>query len=117
MNVGENPNLARDRRRALRKAQTPHEALLWSKLRAAQLGVRFPRQHSVGPYIIDFFCANRKLAVELDGSQHIDQCEYDEQRTAYLNEKGIRVLRFGNNETNANLEGVLLRIQKILDER
>lgn len=87
------------RRRELRVHATDAERLLWRVLRMRLLvGLKFRRQHSVGPYIIDFYCADRQLAVELDGGQHftVEGLDYDRRRTAYLAARGIRVLRFTN---------------------
>lgn len=71
--------------------------------------MKFFRQYSVGPYILDFYCPTMKLAVELDGGQH-NQCEsmgYDEARSEYLKSKGIDLMRFWNHEVLLNTEGVL----------
>lgn len=101
------------KRLQLRKNQTPQETLLWARLRRGQLGCKFKRQYSVGPYVLDFYAPIKKLAIEIDGSQHLENIEYDEERTAYLLNFGIKVLRFWNNEVNANMERV---IDKILGE-
>ncbi len=99
------------RSRTLRKESTPQEKILWSKLRNNLLGVHFRRQHTVGPYVLDFFCHARNLAVEIDGSQHADRQEYDAKRTQYLADiHGITVIRFTNAEINTNIEGVLLEL-------
>ncbi len=92
----------------LRKELTPAEALLWSKLRNHQIcGVGFRRQHAIGPYIVDFCAPSQKLIIELDGSQHLEAVDYDTQRTAYLVERGYRVLRFWNHEMTHQLNQVL----------
>ena len=101
-------------RKDLRASATPQEIILWSKLRRIQLGVKFRRQHSIGSYILDFYCSEKKLAVELDGWQHAENILYDTQRTEFLNLHGIRVLRFWNDDVNDSLDGVLLEIQKKL---
>ena len=98
------------RRRALRERSTDAERFLWRLLRTRQfVGLKFRRQHSVGPYIIDFYCADRRVAVELDGGQHftLEGQAYDRRRTAYLATRGIRVVRFTNSELFENTEGVL----------
>jgi very-short-patch-repair endonuclease len=71
--------------------------------------MKFFRQYSFGPYILDFYCPQKKLAVELDGGQHnqLDGREYDADRTNYLNVYGIEVVRFWNNEVLGNMDGVL----------
>ena len=95
---------------ALRTGQTDAERKLWSRLRNRQLGgLKFRRQHPIGPYILDFYCHEAKLAVELDGSGHQepDQAEYDDNRSVELQAMGIRVVRFWNSDVMENLEGVL----------
>lgn len=106
------------RARELRRRLTDAEGLVWGMLRKQQLGVRFRRQHPVDPYVLDFYCAERKLAVEIDGGQHneIAGREHDERRTAFLQDKGIRVLRFWNNEVFENPEGVWDAIAEALSE-
>lgn len=87
------------RRRQLRQNSTSAEALLWFHLRANRFaGFKFRRQHPRGPFILDFFCRQRKLAIERDGGQHFEAeaQAYDASRTAYLAARGITVLRFGN---------------------
>ncbi len=92
----------------LRHDQTPAEARLWSRLRAHQVnGVGFRRQHAIGRYIADFCAPGKKLIIELDGSQHLEQQEYDAKRTAFLESKGYRVLRFWNSEVLGDIESVL----------
>ena len=90
----------------LRHEMTPAERKLWAYLRNDQLGVNFRRQHAIGSYITDFCCVQRKLVIELDGGQHLDQQEYDLQRSEYLRSKGYHVLRFWNNDVLDDLEGV-----------
>jgi len=94
----------------LRKDPTPAERKLWSKIRDDQLGVNFRRQHAVGNYIPDFVCIEKKLILELDGSQHLEQEEYDEERTKCLNSLGYKVIRFWNNDVMKNMDGVILAI-------
>jgi very-short-patch-repair endonuclease len=86
-----------DRARELRTNMTEAEKKLWWRLRRQQLnGHRFRRQVPIGPYIADFACLAAKLIVEVDGGQHFDDEPYDRRRTAWLEERGYRVLRFGN---------------------
>jgi very-short-patch-repair endonuclease len=103
----------KERRIELRKNQTPQEVVLWARLRLKNLGFKFKRQHSVGPYILDFYCPEKKLAIEIDGSQHIENKEYDNERCLYLSDLGIRTLRFWNNEINTDIVAV---IDKIINE-
>jgi very-short-patch-repair endonuclease len=85
---------------------TDAERTLWKALRDRQLdGHKFRRQHPIGPYILDFFCEERRLAIEVDGGQHT--AERDAPRTAWLAGHGIRILRFWNNDVLNNLPGVL----------
>ena len=99
------------RARELRKRQTPAEATLWARLRDGRLnGLQFRRQHPLGPYIADFCFPTGKLVIELDGSGHLEQIEYDQARTDWLNSQGYQVIRFTNNEVRYNLEAVLIAI-------
>ena len=90
----------------LRKELTPAERKLWSRIRNDQLGVNFRRQHAIGNFIPDFVCIEKKLIIELDGSQHLEQQEYDNERTKYLNSLGYKVIRFWNNDVIKNMDGV-----------
>ncbi|HMD89139.1 MAG TPA: endonuclease domain-containing protein [Anaerolineaceae bacterium] len=101
--------------RQLRHNQTEAEARLWRALRSHQLeDIHFRRQHAIGPYIVDFCAPRQKLVIELDGGQHLDQQEYDLERTAFLKSKGYRVLRFWNDEVLKNLDGVAQAILEAL---
>ncbi len=101
--------------REMRKQMPDAEVLLWKLLRNRSIaGAKFRRQHPVGRYILDFYCDEKKLAIELDGSQHADQCAYDQQRDAFLNNMGIRVLRFWNNQMLLETEAVLEVIYQAL---
>ena len=95
-------------RRELRKNQTAAESFLWNQIRAKRFfELKFKRQYSVGRYVIDFFCPENNIAIEIDGGQHADNIDYDNERTEYLNALGIKVLRFWNNDVLNNLDGVL----------
>ncbi len=91
----------------LRKKSTPAERKLWSRIRDEQLGVTFRRQHAVGIYIPDFCSPKAKLIIELDGSQHLEQQEHDEERTKYLESQGYKVVRFWNNDVLKDIENVI----------
>jgi len=105
-----------ERARALRKELTPAERKLWSVLRGDKLnGVSFRRQHAIGNYIVDFVSIKKKLVVELDGSQHLEQTEYDEERTRYLESQGYRVVRFWNNQVEKELDGIVQELELILE--
>ena len=100
----------KDDRRALRSFLTPAEATLWKSLSGGQLeGRKFRRQHSIGAYILDFYCPEERIAVELDGAGHYTAAGnlHDATRTAYLNALGIQVIRFENKLIWSNLAGVL----------
>lgn len=101
----------------LRKDSTPAERKLWAAIRNDKLGVTFRRQHAVGNYIPDFVCIEKKLVVELDGSQHLEQQEYDEERTKFLNSLGYKVIRFWNNEVTKNIDGVILAIIHAMEDK
>lgn len=101
----------------LRKEPTLAERKLWSMIRNDQLGVNFRRQHAIGHYIPDFVCIRNKLIIELDGSQHLEQKQYDEERTKYLNSLGYRVIRFWNSDVMNNIDGVMLAIIHAIEEK
>ena len=87
---------------------TDVETKLWYCLRDRRLqGFKFRRQHAIGPYIVDFYCVTKKMIVEIDGGQHTEQKEYDQERTRYLKKQGCRVIRFWNTDVLKNIEGVL----------
>ena len=106
-------------RRSLRKRLTPAEAFLWNALKAKQLaGRKFVKQHSIGNYIVDFYCALEKLIIELDGEGHLNPAaiEYDFKRTKYLNGLGYKVLRYENRMVFDCLTSVLTQIQENFKE-
>jgi very-short-patch-repair endonuclease len=105
----------KSRRRELRATLTPAEALLWQHLQRRRLeGRKFRRQHSVGPYVLDFYCPSERLAVELDGAAHDHGLAWrrDVLRTTYLATTGVRVIRFENEDVVRNPEGVLASITR-----
>ena len=107
------------RARKLRANQTEAEKTLWGYVRDKRLqGHKFNRQVPIGPYIVDFLCIEEKLVVEVDGVTHGDAHEvaYDEKRTAFLNERGYRVMRCFNADVFKNLSGVLDSILMVLGE-
>lgn len=95
--------------RELRKNMTDAERRLWSKVRLKQLnGYQFYRQRIIGDYIVDFFCPNAKLVIEVDGGQHYsDQLDADRRRDDYMRSQGLRVLRFTDTDVLKNLEAVV----------
>ena len=99
----------------LRHNQTDAEVKLWQALRTHQLcDIHFRRQHAIGAYVVDFCAPHQKLIIELDGGQHLDQQEYDRERTNFLESKGYRLLRFWNDEVMKNLEGVVRVISEAI---
>ncbi len=104
-----------ERAHLLRKEPTQAEARLWARLRGRKLcGFNFRRQHAIGPYIADFCSPKGRLIIELDGSHHRKQEEYDAERTVFLASKGYCVLRFWNSEVLNNLEGAIAAILNVL---
>ena len=102
-------------RKKLRNSGTPAEVTLWQYLQNRKLaGRKFRRQHSIGNFIIDFYCPDEKLAIELDGEDHFweDGMKRDAKKTAFLNSMGIRVLRFENIWVFKDVEYVLGEIRK-----
>ena len=99
-----------DIKRRLRSTMTGPETRLWSKLKARQFqGLKFRRQHGIGPYIVDFYCPEQSLVIEVDGDSHADadQIVKDRQREQYLQSRGLRVIRYINDDIVNNLDGVL----------
>ncbi|HLD01349.1 MAG TPA: endonuclease domain-containing protein [Patescibacteria group bacterium] len=104
--------------RLLRYHQTEVEKLLWAKLRDKRLvGVKFRRQQTIGPYIVDFVSFERKLIIELDGGHHNTNMgkQRDSNRTQWLKSQGFEVVRFWNNDLVKNIEGVLEVIYRKLN--
>ncbi len=101
----------------LRKETTPAEKRLWAYLRLIRKeGIHFRRQYAIGSFIADFCAPRRKIIIELDGSQHLEQEEYDQERTNYLEAQGYKVIRFWNSDVMNNIENVILSIQHVLEE-
>ncbi|MGN0031681.1 MAG: endonuclease domain-containing protein [Candidatus Gastranaerophilaceae bacterium] len=97
--------------KTLRSNQTDCENIIWQNLRAKRLNnIKFRRQVPIGKYIVDFVNLDKKLVIELDGSQHLDAIQYDNNRTEYLTNLGYKVVRFNNNDIINNLESVLNKI-------
>ena len=102
------------RSKELRRVMTPAETILWKELRTNKLnGLHFRRQQVIDRFIVDFYCHQYELIVEVDGDIHELQKGYDAERESYLNERGFRVIRFRNEEIMNDLQGVL---KKILSE-
>jgi very-short-patch-repair endonuclease len=100
---------------AMRRKPTAAESVLWTELRDRRLcGARFRRQHAIGRYIVDFYCAAHRLVVEVDGEVHADRRDLDDERDAYLGLLELRVLRFDNNDVLRDPRAVLARIARAL---
>ena len=95
---------------------TEFEQKLWKNLRDRRFcNVKFRRQVPIGNYIVDFVCFDKRVIIELDGSGHFEQIEYDEKRNKFFEEQGYKVLRFWNNDLNNNFNGVLDVIYKAVN--
>ena len=102
--------------RKLRQTSTTPEVKLWQYLRNRRfMGLKFRRQFPTGPYVVDFVCFNHKLVIELDSGQHIEQHDYDNQRTEYLEHFGFRVLRFWNTDVFSQFDALLEQMRQCLD--
>ena len=109
-----------NRARALRRAQTEAERLLWRRLRARSLnGFKFVRQEPIGPYFADFVCREAKLVVEVDGGTRStdDEIRADQRRAAFLRAQGYRIARFVNEEIYRNLDGAMETILAAIEGR
>ena len=102
------------RARALRRSATPAETVLWALLRGRRLGAKFRRQQSLGPFIVDFFCADAGLVVEADGGYQAGIADRDAARDEWLHAAGLTVLRLNNEEILEHPERALLRIREQL---
>ena len=103
--------------RSLRKNQTDVEQLLWKHIRNRQLyNYKFRRQFPIEPYVADFACLELKLIIELDGGQHANRINYDDQRSLFLENRGFKVIRFWNNAVFENTVGVLEAIHMAILE-
>ena len=108
----------RTRSRQLRRTQTPAEKILWRALKNRQLGgYKFRRQHPIGTYIGDFYCAQAKLIIELDGGSHKLKKEYDDNRTIWLESRGYQVLCFRNHPVVSHLDLVTNNILNVCSSK
>jgi very-short-patch-repair endonuclease len=114
-NLGANSNL-KSKARELRRHMTEPEKILWSSIRnRKQNGMYFRRQHPYGIYILDFYCFDANLVIEIDGMIHLSRYSYDIERTKYLESSGLRVMRFKNEDIETRLEWVLEEINSYLN--
>ena len=107
----------RERAKTLRKVGTLGEVLIWTKLKGKQCdGEDFDRQRIIGNYIVDFYCKRLRLAIEIDGASHADRGDYDQNRTQFLEEYGIQVLRFREEDVYNDLEQILVSISSAIHD-
>ena len=117
MSVKINSPSQKDFRKVLRNSSTPAEAVLWKCFQRRQLlDQKFRRQISIGRYVVDFYCPEKKLVIELDGDVHFSPngSDYDDERSKFLEKQGLTVIRFENDELKENLDGVLEKIKSYL---
>lgn len=108
--------IARNRGREMRKSFTDVEMRLWQLLRGRNLQCfKFRRQHPLGPYIVELICLEKRLVIEVDGGQHVEQARYDAKRSADLESAGYRLLRFWDNDVLTHTEEVMQAILSALD--
>ena len=107
------------RAREMRHPQTPAETTLWHTLRNRQHSFKFRRQHPIDRFIADFYCAQAKLLIEIDGTSHLEitQKEYDRARTEFMEEMGYKVIRFTNDNVKYNIEEVVSEILQSVNSR
>ncbi len=106
----------KEHRRELRKNSTPQEEKLWGYLRNKGLGYKFRRQHSIGQFITDFYCTEKKLVIELDGNHHLQDgnLSYDQERSDFLRDLRCTTVRFKNSEIDKDILKVIEEIKNIL---
>jgi very-short-patch-repair endonuclease len=121
INIGSKHSLGansgiKDKARSLRKRMTDAEKILWSRIRNRNVnGMYFRRQHPYGIYILDFFCFEAKLVIEVDGPIHLSRHDYDIERSKYIESSGLKIIRFTNTEIENRIEWVLKKIQNAVD--
>ncbi|NOH01416.1 MAG: endonuclease domain-containing protein [Chloroflexi bacterium] len=106
-----------ERAKELRREMTPAEKLLWQQIRANKLGVRFRRQQIIQGFIVDFYCHQAGLVVEVDGDIHDLQQEEDARREKVLREVGLQIVRFGNDEVVGQLSAVVGKIKEMISKQ
>ena len=117
MNYSNHP-VTKEYRQLLRRTETNSERILWEKLKGRQLdGYKFRQQHGYGPYILDFYCPSLKLCIEVDGEVHDNEIvkQKDIERTLFLRQQKIHVLRIKNEEVEENIEEVLNKIREYIN--
>lgn len=109
-----NSPLMVDRRRQLRAQSSKPEDILWNQIKNNKLGFKFRRQYSIQSYVLDFFCSEKRVNIEIDGKHHIKSQEYDRYRDRYLNALDITVLRFPAQKIFHNLDNVIKEVEKAI---
>jgi ATP-dependent DNA helicase RecG len=107
--------LIKELRDSLKGNPTEAEKIIWRFLKNKQTGFKIRRQHIIDDYIVDFVCLNKDVVIEIDGKVHVNQKEYDDMRSARLNELSFKVIRFTNEEVFENPEKVANQIKLILE--
>ena len=118
MNYSNHP-ITKDYRQHLRRDETPYERILWKHLKCRQIdGFKFRQQHGYGPFVLDFYCPALRLRIEVDGSVHdTEEARLkDEDRTFFLNQNRIRVIRFRNEEIEKNISEVIRKIKECIQQ-
>ncbi len=105
-------------RKKLRNSMTPAEVILWSKIKNKQLGYKFRRQQGIGKYIVDFYCPELRLVIEVDGSTHDseEQINKDENRQKFLENIGLTVKRYTDTQVVKGLDNVIEDLQQTINE-
>lgn len=115
-----NINKNKELRKELRNNQPKAEQLLWKKLKAKRfLDLKFRRQHGIGPFVVDFYCSELRLVVEIDGDSHFNDESLlkDNSRTAFIEKEGIEVLRFTNTDVYKNIDSVLEELKIYIENK
>jgi len=111
-NLPKNKNLEK-RAKELRKAGILSEVLLWLQIKGGKLkGLDFDRQKVIQNYIVDFYCAEKKVVIEIDGSSHSEKADYDERRDRYLESEGLTVIHILDGDVKQNMEAVMLFLEE-----
>lgn len=104
------------RRKELRNKLTPQEKKFWTMIRNSKIGYKFIRQYSVDNYVLDFFCPEKRIGIEIDGSSHVDKIDYDLFRHRYISAFDIRVLIYSNYQIDSKLNKVVKNLRKICNQ-
>jgi len=112
-----NPNL-KDKAKALRKAGNLAEVLFWNQVKRKKLmGLDFHRQKIIGNYIVDFYCPELNMVIEIDGASHLNKIEYDKKRESYLKSLGLEIIHYNDLDVKKNLNGVIEDLKGIVTKK